>query len=228
MKKSIGELTEDLKNYNYNRENILNVPVTLRDFPLKYGIENFYSGEKINQGDCVKLTESFVKNNLENNLIRVVGSDSTFFNKKGAVHVYALMTQKNLPRNFWELTFYEKKDVLENSNSLIFDPSFGKVLEFSNSGYKIDKIFESEIRNPFDLSILKRYNSLGTPLGFLRDGRLASLGIRNYNLAINFKDPISGEVDFEFLNNSSKLSKKLSKEKKILPVVKKLSKLLQF
>lgn len=221
MKNVELKLKERMKDYYYGQMNLLkgnfNFVFHFGDF---FSIKNYYLGQgKV--GICTSQSEVYKRENDNLGLIRVKGSEPTYFNSRRAQHFYLLHPTKNLPEEFWSFSDKKRNNFLKKSNSLIVDPSFKRVFPFKSSGYVLDNSFKDSI---FPDSWLASNGSSVFPLGIMKEGDLVSLSTYHDQISFFFKRKFGLANYLALPLGSRDLDLKLKNEQFLEPIAKILNK----
>jgi len=217
MKNIELKLREKMKGYYYGQMNLLKGNF---NFVFHYGdffsIKDFYLGQgKV--GVCNNQSEFYKRANKGLNLIRVRGSEPTYFNSERSNHFYLLVPTKPLPKEFWSFKDKERVKYLRDSDSLVVDPSFKKVLPLNSSGYHLDNSYEGSIFS--DLWATSDGSSV-LPLGIMEEGELVSLSTHNSKMSFFFKRKFDSHNYLTLPLDSKDLSLKLKGERFLKPLAK--------
>jgi len=211
------KLKEKMNGYYYGQMNLLKGNF---NFVFHYGdffsIKDFYLGQgKV--GVCNNQSEFYKRTNKGLNLIRVGGSEPTYFNSDGSNHFYLLFPTKPLPKEFWSFMDEERVKYLRDSDSLVVDPSFKKVLPLNSSGYHLD----SSYKYPFSSDLWVTSDSSNVlPLGIMEEGELVSLSTHKSKMSFFFKRKFDSHNYLALPLGSKDLSLKLKGERFLKPLAK--------
>lgn len=219
MRNVESKLKERMEGYYYGQMNLLkenfNFVFHFGDF---FSIRNFYGGQG-RIGVCNNQVEVYHRLNKDLNLIKVGGSEPTYFNSSRKNHFYLMYPTKPLPSYFWELPEVEKIELLKKSNSLVVDPSLKEVIPFESSDYFPNKVYLGSI---FSDSWLTSDGSTIFPLGISREDELVSLGTYNNKMGLFFKRKYDLGNYLALPLGSKELDSKLKEERFLRPLAKKL------
>lgn len=217
MKNVELKLKERMKDYYYGQMNLLkgnfNFVFHFGDF---FSIKDYYYGQgKV--GICTSQSEFYKRKNSDLNLIRVKGSEPTYFNSRGGQHFYLLHPTKRLPEGFWSFPDEKRVKLLKKSNPLVVDPSFKRVFPFKSSGYSLDNSFRDSV---FPDSWLTSDGLTVFPLGFMKEGDLVSLSTYNNQISLFFKRKFGLANYLALPLGSRDLDLKLGGERFLKPLAK--------
>jgi len=213
------DILKRMDGYEYGRFNLIDNNFSISESYDNFKIKNFYSGPS-KRGVCNELSSKFVSENPDLDLIKIIGTEPDYFNDKNSVHVYLISPGDDLPKDYNLLLEKEKVKALKNSNSLIVDPSYHKVVPIKGSGYFIHETFDDYIFRP-DEDFFK-YEEMARPLGFTKSGELLSLGLPNGSFGIFMSKKKSKRSEFcGRLDTFSKMNF-LKREKDLGKIVKNL------
>ena len=210
--------------YEYGRFNLLDDKFGITEVDGVVIFSNFFSPNS-QRGTCDEVAEHFYQNS-EKGFYRATGNEPLFFCEKGRTvnHDYLLQLQDTLPDDYWELSTGRKVDIMLEQDPLIYDPSFKKVVRFSDSGYTLKNV----INEPYD----KRKNMLlcrtkeevvSDPLGFSKDNQLAELTMFKDILAVTLRRSSNEYMAGELLENKKKLMTFFKNDGELQDIVSRLS-----
>lgn len=211
------ELFNRMDGYYYGQMNLLKNDFQIEEAEDELKIKNFYSGpNKVEV--CHNQSDFYKKSNRDLNLIRVYGTEPVYFNDEGSKHIYLLYLKKELNPDFWYWNNLEMKNYLIENNPLIVDPSFKKVIPFSNSGYEI-KVILNNFYSPTDLDM---ENNKSVPLGISKNKELVSLSLVNENLFIFFDKKFETDPNkFDYYKiDDFALRVRIKNERFLRPIIK--------
>lgn len=183
----LDKLKKIVSGYNYSRKNIIGGNFRIKYNPEKHQILflNFFDyNNEIKTGTCGELmTKVYNEIKIEKvlpdyHIIRVEGNDPIFFNNEKKKHCFLLISKQDIMGDAEVIKSpAEIEGVLkEDENLILVDPSFNRVIKFSNSGYTARKL----VNDNYHLNQPSFYfaeTPRATPLYFTSDGMLYSLKV---------------------------------------------------
>ena len=158
----LESLTKLAESYTYGQHNILggHLEIYYVKKTEEFILKNFYSNTEYtdidnNTGSCGQLMLKALKDIKSTYpqlyITRVIGNDDKFFTRKEAYHCFMLLSYNRLvdtdSSNFLQINDDNREQVLRNvleNNAVLFDPSFRRVVEFSQSGYTLKELLNEE------------------------------------------------------------------------------------
>lgn len=149
----ISELHDLIAGYEYGQFNILDngMKISFNPKARKLMFDPLYQYDSLpTRGSCSELMNTAYLGILENfpeyHVTRVVGNDPDFFRGLQSKHWFLFLSESDLMngKNFT----YQPNDIEEAvaNNPLVVDPSFHKVVPFSDSGYRVQGLFNQGCR----------------------------------------------------------------------------------
>jgi hypothetical protein len=143
----INPLQELIAPYQYGQFNLLEdeMQITVNSRTKQVKLAPFYRYDtSLNFGSCGELMNSAyraIRRELPYlHVTRVIGNDPSFFRKSLDTHCFLFVSEQDLLRGN---LFTEDKKEIEfaiSKNPLIVDPSFQRVVPFSESGYSVQNL----------------------------------------------------------------------------------------
>ncbi|MFH1440227.1 MAG: hypothetical protein ABIG89_06665 [Candidatus Woesearchaeota archaeon] len=169
-----------MKDYEYEQVSFLenDIVVEFNQHRRRIRIRDFFDkGFAAYKGNCKQLTAQFYSNcktaGIKGHILRVIGNDPNYF--RNTRHDYLLVVEPEImiPDGSTD----DKGDIEQilGLNPLIVDPSFGVVRSFNDSGYKINKVYDSSVRMVYYTSLIVIQNYESVPLMIDNQGRLILL-----------------------------------------------------
>lgn len=174
-------LTELVSQYEYGQFNILEKEMKIRYNSRRQEIilNPFYDyGSLSNKGSCAELMNTayfdILKRYPNYHVLRVTGYDPNFFRHAPAMHCFLLICEKDLMSG--KPVTYEEKEIKDvtSSDPLIFDPSFHKVVPFSESSYGVIRLVNQGVKVSYSNRLISQ-NESGAPLSKDSEGNLVNM-----------------------------------------------------
>lgn len=169
-------LSDLLIDYDYIKSNLLKTKIKIQNDFLtdKRVIKNFYEyGKNSKKGTCGELMQTLYeeinKKRPKYHCIRTCGLEPDYYFRDGCRHYFLLVSEKDiLNRKEVVSDEVEISAIMDEYDPLIVDPSFRKVIRYSESRYTVRKMFNEDCIFLHSNSLkLDRYCSV--PLGMDRD-----------------------------------------------------------
>jgi len=181
-------LNDLISKYEYGQFNILDngMNITYNPEMKQVEFEPFYHFDPHStKGSCselmnaayVEIRERFP----EYHVTRVIGNDPDFFTDKKAMHCFLFVSEEDLMNKQLYTEDFSTIRKAISKKPLIVDPSFHKVVPYADSGYRVQRLFNTGCDISYSHNAVFD-NYCGAPLGIDSHGDLV-------HLIINFHSP---------------------------------------
>ncbi len=178
---ALGELSDLVKSYEYGQFNILDNGMKISYNPEERQVELspfYHFGDSPTMGSCSELMTTAYseirKRHPDYYVIRAAGHDPDFFTRQKSNHCYLLVSHEDLMKG--KPHTREQADIKEvtSKNPIVVDPSFHRVVRFSDSGYIATVLHNQGCKVLYSNALVLPHGE-GVPLGISSKGELVNL-----------------------------------------------------
>ncbi|MBI5390530.1 hypothetical protein HZB02_03510 [Candidatus Woesearchaeota archaeon] len=180
--KSIVDL---IANYTYGQFNILDngMGITYNRKTCQVKFDPFYTHgmpakSGIISGTCVELMNAAYvairAKHPEYHVLRVQGNDPEYFLCRDDAHFYLLVSETDLLGGKPVIETFNEIEKVVSKDPLLVDPSFQRVVPFSNSGYRVEALWNQGCKMGYSTAMVM-FPDEGVPIGFNLRGELVYL-----------------------------------------------------